>query len=322
MEVRLDLLQHIIIAVLDVQLNRTCAVALVEAVCNMLHLCLAGGKLGGIVVTHNVAQMRGGHIALHTGQVEEALAALGMLRAGEGGQCGMELHSHILGVDHRVLGTAGVDTEAVDRHDRRSGVEVLIADLADILAVNGVGVGRAEALYIKQACALADLLIGGEADAKLAVGAVFSDDALQRGHDLRHTGLIIRTQQRRAIGRDEGLALHLLEEREGRGVQHRTGGRQGDGAAVIVLMDLRLHILTAGIVRRVHMGDKAEGLGALLPRGSGQGGIDIAMLIHMGIGEAKRFQLLNEDFGQIKLAQRAGMSAAVRVRGRVDFYIF
>ena len=87
-------------------------------------------------------------------------------------------------------------------------------------------------------------------------------------------------------------------------------------------MDLRLHIFTAGIVRRVHVGDKAEGLGALLPRGGGQGGIDIAMLIHMGIGKTKLFQLLNEDLGQIKLAQRAGMGAAGRVRGRVDFYIF
>ena len=73
MEVRLDLLQHIIIAVLDVQLHGTGAVALVEAVCNMLHLGLAGGKLGGIVVTHDVAQMRRRHVALHAGQVEEAL---------------------------------------------------------------------------------------------------------------------------------------------------------------------------------------------------------------------------------------------------------
>ena len=126
MEVRLDLLQHIIIAVLDVQLHGTGAVALVEAVCNMLHLGLAGGKLGGIVVTHDVAQMRGGHIALHAGQVEEALAALGMLRAGEGGQCGVEFHSHILGVEHRVLGTAGVDAEAVDGHDRGSVIPLFI----------------------------------------------------------------------------------------------------------------------------------------------------------------------------------------------------
>ena len=322
MEVRLDFLQHIIIAVLDVQLHGTGAVALVEAVCNMLHLGLAGGKLGGIVVTHDVAQMRGGHIALHAGQVEEALAALGMLRAGESGQCGVKFHSHILGVDHRVLRAAGVDTEAVDGHDRGGGVEVLVADLTDILAVNGVGVGCTEALYIKQACALADLLIGGEADAELAVGAVFSDDALQCGHDLGNTGLVIRTQQRGAVGRDEGLALHLAQEREDLRVKHRAGSGQRDGLAIVILVNLRPDVLAAGIVRRVHVGDKAEGLSALLPRGGGQGGIDIAMLIYMGIGKTKLFQLLNEDLGQIKLAQRAGVGAAGRVRGRVDFYIF
>ena len=86
--------------------------------------------------------------------------------------------------------------------------------------------------------------------------------------------------------------------------------------------EVRPDVLAAGIVRRVHVGDKAEGLSALLPRGGGQGGIDIAMLIYMGIGKTKLFQLLNEDLGQIKLAQRAGVGAAGRVRGRVDFYIF
>ena len=48
----------------------------------------------------------------------------------------------------------------------------------------------------------------------------------------------------------------------------------------------------------------------------------ISELMHMGIGKTKLFQLLNEDLGQIKLAQRAGVGAAGRVRGRVDFYIF
>ena len=90
----------------------------------------------------------------------------------------------------------------MDGHDRGGGVEVFVADLADILAVNGVGVGCAEALYIKQACALADLLIRGKADAELSVGAVFSDDALKRGHNFGNTGLVICTQQRGAIGRD------------------------------------------------------------------------------------------------------------------------
>ena len=86
-------------------------------------------------------------------------------------------------------------------------------------------------------------------------------------------------------------------------------------------MNLRLHIFTAGIVRRVHVGDKAEGLGALLPRGGGQRSIDIAVLINMGIRQAQCLQLVHQNFGKVKLAQRAGVGAAVGVRGRVDLYI-
>ena len=266
--------------------------------------------------------MRCGHVTLHARQVEEAFPALGVLGAGEGRQCGVELHRHILGVDHRVLGTAGVDAETVDGHDRGGGVEVLIADLADVLAINGVGVGRAEAGHIKQARALADLLIGGEADAELAVGAVLGNDALQCSHDLGHAGFIVRPQQRGAVGGDEGLALHRAQEGENLWVQHRAGGRQDDGLTVVILVDLRLDILTAGVVRRIHVGDKAQGLGVFLPRGGGQCGVDIAVLVHMGIGQAQFFQLLDEDFGQIKLAQRAGVGATVGVGGRVDLYIF
>ena len=126
---------------------------------------------------------------------------------------------------------------------------------------------------------------------------------------------------RGAVGGDEGLALHLLQERENLGVQHRAGGGQRDRAAVIVFVNLRLHVLTAGIIRRVHMGDEAQRLGALLPRGGGQRSIDIAVLINTGIRQAQCLQLVHQNFGKVKLAQRAGVGAAVGVRGRVDLYI-
>ena len=44
------------------------------------------------------------------------VAALGVLGTGESGQSGMELHGHILGVDHGILGAAGVDAETVNGH--------------------------------------------------------------------------------------------------------------------------------------------------------------------------------------------------------------
>ena len=317
----LDLLQHVAVAVVDVQLDSALAVALVQAGGDMFHLGLAGGELGGIVVAHDVAQLGGGHITYHAGQVEEALAALGVLGTGESGQSGMELHGHILGVDHGILGAAGVDAETVNGHNSRGGVEVLIADLAGVLAVDGVGVGGAEALDIKQAGTLADLLVGGKADAQLAVGALLGNNALQHRHDLGHTGLVVGAQQGRAVGGDESLTLHLGQERELGGVQHSAGGRQYNLAAVVVGVDLRVDVFAAGVIGGVHMGDEAQGLGALLSRSGGQRGVDVAVLVHMGIGQAQVLQLLHQLVGQVKLTHRAGMGAALGVRGRPDLDI-
>ena len=121
------------------------------------------------------------------------------------------------------------------------------------------------------------------------------------------TPALSSAQQGRAVGGDESLALHLGQERELGGVQHSAGGRQYNLAAVVVGVDLRVDVFAAGVIGGVHMGDEAQGLGALLSRSGGQRGVDIAVLVHMGIGQAQFLQLLNEDLRQVKLAQRAGV---------------
>ena len=66
--------------------------------------------------------------------------------------------------------------EAVDGHGGGSCVEVLILDAAHVTAINGVGEIRAKARDIKEGSALADLLVGGEGDAELAVGAALGKE--------------------------------------------------------------------------------------------------------------------------------------------------
>ena len=233
----------------------------------------------------------------------------------------MEFHSHILGVDHRVFGAAGVYAEAVYRHNGSGGVEVFVADFAHVLTVHGVGVSGAEARHVKQAGALADFLVGGKADAQLTVGALLGDDTLQRGHNFGNAGLVVGTQQGRAVGGDQGLPLHLGQKRENRRVQHGAGGGQYDLAAVVVFVDLGVDVLAGGVVGGVHVGNQTERLGVLAAGGGGQRGVDVAMLVHKGVGKTERLQLIDQLTCQVKLAHRAGMGAGVGVRGGVHLDI-
>ena len=62
-----------------------------------------------------------GYIAVHLAQVVEALTPLSSLGTCHHGQSAVELHGNVGGVDHGVLGGAGVHREAVDGHSGSSG---------------------------------------------------------------------------------------------------------------------------------------------------------------------------------------------------------
>ena len=60
-----------------------------------------------------------------------------------------------------------------------------------------------------------------------------------RGHDLRHAGLVVGAEKRRAVGRDDVVADLLLQQRQLVGIEHdaRVAG-QLDPAAVVVVLNL------------------------------------------------------------------------------------
>ena len=97
------------------------------------------------------------------------------------------------------------------------------------------------------------------------MGAVFFLQDLQHGHNLGHTGFIVRTQQGGAIGGDQGLALELCQEWELPGAENCAGTGQDNIAAVIIFMDLGLHILARCIGGSIHMGNKSKALAASWP---------------------------------------------------------
>ena len=321
-EVRLDLLDHVAVAVLDLHFHGAVAVLAVQVVGNVQKVVLLELELACVVVTQDVAELGLGHIAVHLAQVIEALTALGGLRAGHDGQGLVELHGHVGGVDHRVLRGAGVDREAVDRDGGAGGVEVLVLDAAHIAAIDGIGKVGPKAGDVEQGSALADLLIGGKGDAELAVGAALGNEGLGGGQDLRHTGLVVGTQQRGAVGGDEGLALQVFQEGEGGDLHDHAGGGQGDVAAIVVLVQDGVHVLTGSVRCGVHVGDKAQRRLVLAAGGGGEGAVDVAVLIYKGVLDADGLHILHKDMGQVELPLGRGMGAGIGVRGGVNTGIF
>ena len=141
---------------------------------------------------------------------------------------------------------------------------------------------------------------------------------LHSGQDLCNAGLVIGTQQGGAVGGDEGLALHGPQERKHRGLHHHAGGRQSHIAAIVVLPHHGLHVLAAGIAGGVQMGDQSKGGLVLAARGGGQGTVDVAMLVHPGILDAKALHFLHKLTGKVKFPLGRGVGTGVLVRGGVD----
>ena len=316
MEVGQDLLLHVVVAVGDGQLHGAFAPARVEEIGRAPHRLFSPGELGGVVVAQDILHVRPGGGAADLLQHIEALGALGVLGRFAGGQQAVQLGGHRQGVHQQVFGRAGMHREAGDLQLGGGGVEVLVFDLAGRAAVHRVGEIGPEALHVEQVGAFADLLVGGEADAQLAVGQLFGLDALDGGEDVGDAGLVVAAQQGGAVGGHEGVPHQRVHHRELPGAQHLSAGRQGDVAAG-VLHHLRLHVLAAGAGGGVHMGDQAQRGLVLAAGGGGQGAVDIAVLVHAGVGDAQLFHLLHQQAGQVELAGGGRMGAGAVAGGGV-----
>ena len=101
--------------------------------------------------------------------------------------------------------------------------------------------------------AAADLLVRREADADLAVGNVrVGDQVFGHGHDDGDAGLVVRTQQRRAAGRDDVLARFAGQRGDGLGARApdlgSSGSTMGEPSQLRWTMGLTLAPLKAGAV--------------------------------------------------------------------------
>ena len=127
------------------------------------------------------------------------------------------------------------------------------------------------------------------------------DQELRRIHDFGEAGLVVGAEQRGAVGRDDVVA-DLVGERGMIGGADHLGrvGRQHDVAAAIVLHDLRLDVRAGTVGRSVHMRAEADHRDLLVGIGRDRG-VDIAVFVEMGVGNAHRLQFGGEQAAEVLL---------------------
>ena len=323
--VAVELLGHVAIFLVNLNADGILAIALVQERSDILQDLLTVGKNLGVVVADDVAELDLGRGAFDGDWVVEALVALGVLGALEGRDHLLELGSHGDCVDHDVLGAAGVNHDALEVDVSVGGVEALVVELAEGLAVDGVSVRGTEFVQVKQACSVTDLLVRDKGNLERRVrelGVVAQ--ALEQRTNLSHTGLIVSGKQRGAVGANDVHAHKILEVRDLllSGSDSLAVDDAGDQVTALVVDDVRLDArgrrVDDGVqVRAKHQ--RGSRLGAL---GCGEGAGDVGVLVDGDVGAAQRLELFAQVASHLVLSGRGRRDGVVIGVGLgVDLYV-
>ena len=305
--VALELLGHVAILLMNLNTDGILAITLVQERSDILQDLLAISKNLSVVIADDVAKLDLGRGALDGDWVIEALVALGVLRALEGGDHLLELGSHGNCVDHDVLGAAGVNHDTLEVDVGVSCVEALVVELAESLAIDGVAVSCTEFVQVKQACSVTNLLVGDKRNLERRMSELrVVAQALEQSTDLSHTGLIVSGKQRGAVGTDDVHAHEILEVRDlllG-GSDSLAVDDTGDQVTALVVDDVRFDArggrIDDGIqVRAEHQ--RGSRLGAL---GCGEGAGDVGVLVDGDVGAAQRLELFAQVASHLVLSRR------------------
>lgn len=194
------------------------------------------------VAQEEVHGARGGR-ALQLVEMEKPLARVGRLRR----EVSVRQRRHdapgkLERIDQLGLGAAGMGGDPADRDGGFIRREGLVDNLADLAAVQRVGEIRGEPRQVDMPDARADLLVGREAEAQLAVRQLpVRQQMTRQRHQNGDASLVVGAEQRAAAGGDDVVAELLAQV----GVDLRHQDQQlivgkDDGRAVIVAMHTRL----------------------------------------------------------------------------------
>ena len=303
--VAVELLGHVAILLVNFNADGILAIALIQERGDILQDLLAVVKNLGIVVADDVAELDLGRGALDGDWVIEALVALGVLRALEGGDHLLELGSHGDCVDHDVLGAARVNHDALEVDVGVSCVEALVVELSEGLAVDGVAVCCAKFVQIKQACTMTDLLVRDKRNLERRMSELrVVAQALEQGADLSHTGLIVSGKQRGAIGANDIHAHEILEVRDlllG-GSDSLAVDDAGDQVTALVVDDVRLDARGRRVDDGVQVRAKHQRGSRLDALGCGEGAGDVGVLVDGDVGAAQHLELFAQVASHLVLS--------------------
>ena len=207
-----------------------------------------------------------------------------------------------------------MDIDAVYDNMRGSSVEVLVFDLAELAAVHGVGLFCGKGFQIQKIRARADLLVRCKADRDGAMRNLRVRKQVRAGgNNLGDPGLVIRAEQRGAVGDDQILADIVAERREARGgqdlsvCQHQILARVAD--------DRGTDVFAADIGRCVHVCNEPDGGIVFVSCACGQESVDVAVFVDAGVRNADLVQLFDKKFAEDALPLCGGRRRALFFRG-------
>lgn len=305
--IAVELLGHIAILLVNLNADGILAIALVQERSDILQDLLAVGKDLGVVVADDVAELDLGRGTLDGDWVVEALVALGVLRTLEGRDHLLELGSHGNCVDHDVLGATRVNHDALEVDVGVGGVEALVVELSEGLAVDGVAVCCAKFVQIKQACTMTDLLVRDKRNLERRMSELrVVAQALEQGADLSHTGLIVSGKQRGAVGANDVHAHKILEVRDlllG-GSDSLAVDDAGDQVTALIVDDVRLDARGRRVDDGVQVRAKHQRGSRLDALGCGEGAGDVGVLVDGDVGAAQRLELFAQVASHLVLSGR------------------
>ena len=207
--------------------------------------------------------------------------------------------------------------DTLDRELQLVGGERLDLDLAESGAVERVGEVRAEPVDVEVLRAPADLFVHREPDAHGRARGGVPCEIGDGGDDLGDPGLVVCAEQRGAVARDDVVPHPRRQVRQLVRIEHlaRIAGQPDRAARVRVVEDGR-HTRAGSVRRRVHVRDETD-RGGFLDR-PGKGREHVAVLGELGVLEADRAELVDEEPRQVELLRGRRVPRVLHRRLRVD----
>ena len=319
MVMRLDLFSHVVVLLAYFNRRYTFPVFPVDEFRTFAEHFLLLPEQVHVVIAYYIGECGFLHGPVESCYMQEPFVAFRIFRPLVYRQHCVQFHSDQYGIQHFPFGVSRMDVASLDMDCRRRRVEILVFQFSYGASVHCVSVSCPEFPYIELCRPSAYLFIGSERDLYLPVSEFWVLRHILDGiHYLRHSGLVIRSEQSRAIRRDYRLPLVLQQFREFVHLEAQPVV-QPDVLPVIVRYYLRMDVFPGSIGRCVHMGDEPYRR-HIFPAIRRNRCHHVSVFIQFR-RDAHGIQFVPQDFQQVQLPCRARLAFGILVRLRVHSHI-